>query len=81
MVACNLNPSIRSHLLNYKQFILQINISEFLKEPDSVKCCCNKYSNNFVKNYYGHTITGDFNIVTNEKTGELIFKGSKYRES
>ena len=35
----NLNPSIRSTLLNYKQFVIQLNID---KDPNSIKCCCNK---------------------------------------
>ena len=49
----NLNPSIRSTLFNYKPFALQLNIDKFLKYPNSIKCCCNKYDNSFITNHYG----------------------------
>ena len=58
MVVYNLNPSIRSILFNYKQFVLHLNTDEFLKKQDSIKCCCNKYDNSFINNHYGHIITG-----------------------
>ena len=51
MVVYNLNPSIRSILLSYKQFVLHLNIDEFLKDPTSIKCCCNKYDNSFINNH------------------------------
>ena len=67
MAAYNLNPSIRSTLFNHKQFLLHLNIDEFLKDPNSIKCCCNKYNNSFINNYYGHTITWDLSIANNER--------------
>ena len=80
MVVCNLNPSIRSTLFNYKQTVFHLNIDEFLEDPNSIKCCCNKYGNSFMNNYYDHIITGDLNIVNNERLCQLISKGPKYRE-
>ena len=81
MVVYNLNPSIRSILLSYKQFVLHLNIDEFLKDPNSIKCCCcDKYDNSFINNHYGHIITGNLNIVNNERLRQLISKGPKYRE-
>ena len=70
MVVYNLNPSIRSTLFNYKQFVLHLNIDEFLKDPNSIKCCCNKYDTSFMNNHYGHIITGNMNIVNNERLHE-----------
>ena len=81
MVVYNLNPSIRSTLLSYKQFVLHLNIDEFLKDPNSIKCCCcDKYDNSFINNHYGHIITGNLNIVNNERLRQLISKGLKYGE-
>ena len=37
MVLYNLNS--RSTLFNYKQFTLDLNVAEFLKDPNSIKCC------------------------------------------
>ena len=48
IVVYNLNPSVRSTLFNYKQFVLHLNTDEFLKDPNSIKCCCNKYDNFFL---------------------------------
>ena len=78
MVVYNLNPSIRSILFNYKQFVLHLNIDEFLKDPNSIKCCCNKYDNSFINNHYGHIIIGNLNIVSNERLHQLISKDPKY---
>ena len=57
MVVYNLNPSVRSTFFNYKQFVLHLNIDEFLKDPNSIKCCYNKYDKSFINNHYGHIIT------------------------
>ena len=78
MVVCNLNPSIKSTLFNYKQIVFHLNIDEFLEDPNSIKCCCNKYGNSFMNNYYDHIMTGDLHIVDNERLCQLISKGPKY---
>ena len=41
---------------------------------------CNKFSNFFINNYYGHIIVGDLIIVNYEKLCQLMFKDRKYRE-
>ena len=53
--------------VNYKQFVLQFDIDEFRKDPNSTKCCCNKYSNFFKNSYYDLITTRDLNIVNNQK--------------
>ena len=50
-----------------------------IKDPNSTKCCCNKY-NSFINNHHGHIITGNLNIVNNERLRQFIFKDPKYRE-
>ena len=37
MVVYNLNPSITLTLFNYKQFVLHLDIDEFLKYPNLIK--------------------------------------------
>ena len=80
MVVYNLNPSIRSAFFNYKQFVPHFNIDEFLKDLNSVKCCCDKFNNSFINSHYSHIITGGLSIVNNERICHLICKGPKYRE-
>ena len=80
MVVYNLNPSIRLILFNYKLFVLDLNMDEFLKDPDSIKCCSSEYDNSFINNQYGHIITGNLDTVNNERLCQLISKGPKYRE-
>ena len=80
IVVYNLNPSVRSTLFNYKQFVLHLNTDEFLKDPNSIKCCGNKYDNAFINDHHIHIITGNQNIVNNERLCQLIFKGPKYWE-
>ena len=41
---------------------------------------CNKFSNFFINNHYGHIIVGDLIIVNYEKLCQLMFKDRKYRE-
>ena len=80
IVVYNRNLSIRLTLFNYKQFVLHLNTDEFLKDPNSIKCCGNKYDNAFINDHHIHIITGNLNIVNNERLCQLISKGPKYRE-
>ena len=80
MVVYNLNPSVRLTLFNYKLFVLDLNMDEFFKDPNSIKCCSSKYDNSFINNQYGHIMTGNLDIVNNERLCQLISKGPKYRE-
>ena len=79
IVVYNLNPSVSTRF-HYKQCVLHLNTDEFLKDPNSIKYCCKKYDNPFISNHYGHIITGNLCIVSNERLRQLISKGSKYRE-
>ena len=40
------------------------------KDPNSINCCCNKYDNSFINNHHGHIITGNLNIVNNERLSQ-----------
>ena len=78
VVVYNLDPSTRSTLFNYKHFVLHLNIDEFLKDHNSIKCCYNKYDNSFTNSHSRHILTENLNIVNNERLHQLISKGPKY---
>ena len=78
MVVYNLHSSIRSTVLNYKQLALQLNTDKYLKDPNSIKCWCNRCDISFLNNYYGPITTGRLNIAANEKLCQLISKLPKY---
>ena len=52
----DLNPPNLSNLFHYKQFALHLNIDEFLKDPNLIKCCCNNDNTCFKNNNYGHIV-------------------------
>ena len=78
VVVYNLDPSTRLTLFNYKHFVLHLNIDEFLKDPNSIKCCYNKYDNSFANSHSRHILTENLNIVNSERLHQLISKGPKY---
>ena len=80
MVVYSLNSSIRSKLFNYKRFVEDLDINKFVENTNSVSCCCSKYDKSFTNHQYGHIVTGDLNIVNNDKLRKMIKKGPKYRE-
>ena len=50
------------------------------KGPNSINYCCNKYNNSFINNHHGHIMTGNLNIVNNERLCQLISKDPQYEE-
>ncbi|GFT95529.1 hypothetical protein TNCV_1755031 [Trichonephila clavipes] len=45
---------------------------------DKKECCCNEYKN-YVDEYHGHVITGNLEIVQDQKLREIMSKGTGYR--
>ena len=80
MIIYTLNQPIRSKIYNYNTFIKSLNLNEFLNDDNYIKCYCNDFDDSFVNIDYGHVITGDLNIVHNEKLRNVLSKGPKYRE-
>ena len=79
MVVYDLSKTIRSKIYNYKQTIRNIDVDEFLTDPSILPCTCEHSP--FTDNHHGHIITGDLDIVADEKLRKLLSKGPKYRES
>ena len=80
MVVYFLKPSIRSKIFNYKKFVKNLNLTELSLNPNSIPCYCNEYDNSFIDSVSKHVLSGDLNIVSNNKLKKLLSKGPKYRE-
>ena len=80
MVVYSLSQPIRSRILNYKKFVSELNLDRFLEDENIIQCHCSKYPSEFVNDDRGHILTGNLQIIKNNKLRELISKGPKYRE-
>ena len=79
MVVYDLSKTIRSSIFNYKKVVQDINVEAYIADPSLLPCSC--ASSPFVDRTHGHVITGDLNIVKNEKLRKLLIKGPKFREA
>ena len=80
MVVYSLSEPIRSKIFNYHEFVNNLDLHNFVSDNNSVVCCCNDFDPSFTNKDHGHIITGDLNIINNNKLRKLISKGPKYRE-
>ena len=79
MVVFDLVKSVRSKIFNHKKTVQELDIDAFLADPSILPCSC--AGSSFIDAHHGHIITGDLNIVQNNKLRKLLVKGPKYRES
>ena len=70
------NP-ISLRLCNYNKFLKNLNIEEIQKVASST-CVCSEYPS-YVYEPYGHVLTGNVNIIANEKLRRLFKFGTKFR--
>ena len=80
MVVFSLSQPVRSRILNYKNFVSELDLDRFLENENSVKCYCSEYSTNFIDNERKHILTGNLQIIKNNKLRKLFCKGPKFRE-
>ena len=80
MIVYSLAQPIRSRILNYKKFVSELNLDSFNANKNSVKCCCSQYDKKFLNNDRNHILTGNLQIIKNNKLRKLFSKGPKYRE-
>ena len=66
--------SVSSKMFNYKSSLQQIDFYCLPQNPQSCSYCDSKFAP------CGHIVTGDLNIVHNQKLRDLLHKGPKYRE-
>ena len=80
MVVYSLSQPIRSRILNYKNFVSELDLDGFNENKDSIKCHCSQYDNKFLNNDRKHILTGNLQIIKNNKLRKIFSKGPKYRE-
>ena len=80
MVVYSLSQPIRSKVFNYKKFVKNLDLDLFCRDNKSVPCHCKKYDPIFIDKNAKHVLTGNLNIVNNNKLRKLLSKGPKYRE-
>jgi len=68
---------IAPKIFNYKKALNDVNTSDLLETPPT--CSCDKMSQ-FVHKPAKHIITGNLDIVNNDKLKQLLSRGPKYRE-
>ena len=79
MVVYDLCKTIRSKIFNYKQTIQSLDVESFLADPTTFPCSCEHSP--FTDRHHGHVITGNLDIVTNDRLKKLLSKGPKFRET
>ena len=81
MVVYSLSETTRSKILNYKKFVTkELDLDAFSKDSNSISCNCSNYSDDFIDPNRGHVLTGNLQIINNNKLRKLISKGPKFRE-
>ena len=70
-------PPIRSKILNYKDTLKDLEITDDLIEDQLPPCDC--ASSPYKNQHHGHVITGYLNIIQNSRLRNLLSKGSNYR--
>ena len=68
---------IAPKIFNYKKVLDDVNNTDLLETPPT--CSCEKMSQ-FVHKPAKHIITGNLDIVNNDKLKQLLSRGPKYRE-
>ena len=71
------SPTIGSKIFNYKDVVKDLETLEW--NDDEHKCDCS--NSEFCDPSHGHIVTGNLNIITNDKLRSLLTKGPTYREA
>ena len=74
MIVYRLSRPIRSRILNYKKFVTELDLDGFIENKDVVKCHCSEYNTKFWNNERGHVLTGNLQIIKNNKLRKLFSK-------
>ena len=69
--------SIGSQIFNYKKVVEDLETKEW--DADAHTCACS--NSEFCDSDHGHIVTGNLNIVANDKLRLLLSKGPTYREA
>ena len=77
-VIYKLSTTIRSNIFNYKKFISELDLNQFVNKQDSIPCNC--AGSPFIDDFHGHVVSGNLDIVPNPELHALFLKGPQYRE-
>ena len=72
------NKTIGSKILNYNECLRGVGVMNY---DDIVQMSCDCQSSPFRNEIFGHVVTGNLNIIENEKLRELCTYGAKFREN
>ena len=75
-ISYSYTSSVATKIFNYKTSLQQIDFQSLSQNP--LPCSCS--GSEFLYAPCGHIVTGDLNIVRNDKLRDLLRKGPKYRE-
>ena len=75
-ISYSYKSSVATKIFNYKRSLQQIDFQSLSQNP--LPCSCS--GSEFLYAPCGHIVTGDLNIVRNDKLRDLLRKGPKYRE-
>ena len=75
-ISYSYTSSVATKIFNYKTSLQQIDFQSLSQNP--LPCSCS--GSDFLDAPCGHIVTGDLNIVRNDKLRDLLRKGPKYRE-
>ena len=79
MVTYKLSPPIASTIFNFKNFVENLDTNSYLLDNSILPCNCQ--DSPFMDPYHKHIISGDLNIVADNKLRKLLSKGPNFRES
>ena len=78
-VIFNLEPPIYSKIFNFNKFVSHLDLPAFLKDNTILPCNC--AGSQYIDRHHHHILTGNLNIIENNKLRNLFQKGPKFRES
>ena len=78
MITYSLHKTISSKIFNFKQFVSDLDVHEFVRNPSSIPCNCE--GSEFSDKHHKHIVTGDLRIVKSNKLRKLFVKGPKFRD-
>ena len=69
----DLTASIRAKIFNFNNFVLELDVDQFLADPTILPCNCDKFP--FVEKDDGHILTGGMRIIKNNNLRMIIRRG------
>ena len=80
IVSYEYTSTVASKLFNFAPALSNLNVSEYLSDPQTCQCKKSTFCYQPHGGPHGHVITGDLRVIENAKLIELVAKGPKYSE-